>query len=177
MSTIVGAETDGVVALAGDRANVTDGTVGGSVDRVFEFDDAGAAAVGDPGDVAAFGRRLESELDRDRIERDRAVRVDRLARVAAGIAGEEGVDAIVAARDEEGEASLRSVDSNGGVLEDSVAAFGTGAQVALGILEGASFDGDAADVEERFREVLTSVAERDAETGDEIDAWSCENTS
>ena len=177
MSTIVGVEAAGAVALAADRANVTDGTATGSVDRLFEYDDAGAAAVGEPGGVASFGRRLEAELDRERLERDREVGIDRLARLAAELAEEEGVEAIVAARDDDGAARLRSVDSHGAVLEDTVAAFGTGAQVALGILEGEAFDGESADLAERVREILGSVAERDAETGDELDSWSLTDRS
>lgn len=172
MSTIVGVETDGVVALAADRANVTDGTATGSVDRLFEFDDAAAAAVGDPGSVASFGRRLGAELDRERLEGDREVAVDRLARLAAAVAEEEGVDALVAAGDDEGEPRLRTVDSHGAVLDDTAAAFGSGAQVALGMLEDETFDGESPDAEARLREILRSVAERDAETGDELDSWS-----
>ena len=177
MSTIIGVEAIGAVALAADRANVTDGTATGSVDRLFGFDDAGTVAVGDPGSVASFGRRLEAELDRERLERDREVDVDRLARMASDISAEENVEAIVAAPDGDGVARLRSVDSHGAVLEDSVAAFGTGAQVALGILEGESFDGQSSDLEERVREILESVAERDAETGDELDSWSLSDQS
>lgn len=177
MSTIVGVETDGVVALAADRANVTDGTATGSVDRLFEFDDAGAVAVGDPGSVASFGRRLESELDRERLGRDREVGLDRVARMAAEISAEENVEAIVAARADEGAARLRSVDSHGAVLDDTVAAFGTGAQVALGILESETFDGESPDLEERLREILGSVAERDAETSDDLDSWSLSDRS
>lgn len=172
MSTIVGVESSGAVALAADRSSVSDSTVGGSVDRVFEFEDAGAAAVGDPGDVAAFGRRLGSELDRDRIERDRAPGVERLARLASAVAAEEGVEALVAARDDDGAARLRSIDANGGVLADTVAASGTGAQLALGVLEESSFDDDPDGLEERLPEILATVAERDPETGDEFDIWS-----
>ena len=172
MSTIVGVEADGAVALAADRSSVSDGTVGGEVDRVFEFEAAGAAAVGEPGDVAAFERRLRSELDRDRLERDRAPNVDRVARLASEIAGSEGVEAIVAARDEEGSPGLRSIDAAGGVLSDTVAAAGTGAEIALGVLEGADFDPEPDGLEERVREVVATVADRDSETGDGIDSWS-----
>lgn len=172
MSTIVGVETDTGAALAADRSSVTEGTVGGSVDRVFEFEAAGAAAVGDPGDVASFGRRLRSELDRERLERDRPVDADRVARVAADLAASKGVKAIVAARDDDGEARLRTVDASGGVLEDTVAAGGTGAQLALGILEDTA---DRDDPEERVRDALELVAERDAETGDAVDTYSLDS--
>lgn len=172
MSTIVGVETDRGVALAADRASVSDGTVGGEVDRVFEFEAAGAAAVGDPGAVAAFGRRLGSELDRDRIERDRAPTIERLARLASDLAAEEGVEALLAARDDDGAARLRSVDASGGGLEDTVAAAGTGVQVALGVLEDEPPEGDTDALEEGLRTVLAEVAERDPETGEAVDVWS-----
>lgn len=172
MSTIVGVETDGGVALAADRTSVADGTVGGEVDRVFAFEDAAAAAVGDPGDVAAFGRRLRSELDRDRLERDRAPSVDRVARLASEIAESTGVEVLLAARDEDAVPRLRSIDASGAVLADTVAAAGTGAGVALGVLEETSFHPGPDDLEERVREVVTTVADRDPETSDEIDSWS-----
>ena len=172
MSTIVGVETAAGVALAADRANVSGGTVTGSVDRVFEFGAAGAAAVGDPGDVGTFERDLRSQLDRDRIERDREARVDRLARVASQVAADARVEALVGARDGDDRARLRAVDAGGAVLEDAVAAFGTGAPVALGRREEATFeDDDIEAVEERLREVLAGVAERDPETGEEVDVW------
>lgn len=170
MSTIVGVESDGAVALAADRGNVTDGTKTGSVDRLFEFGTAAAVAVGDQGSVDSFGRRLEAELDRERLERD--VDVGRLVRMAADIASEENVEAIVAARDDDGAAALRSVDSHGAVLDDTVAAFGSGTQVALGILESETFDDEPSGLEDHVREVLATVAERDADTGDDIASWS-----
>ena len=171
MSTIVGVETAGGVALAADRTAASGGTVTGSVDRVFEFGEAGAAAVGDPGDVSAFERDLRSQLDRDRIERDREARIDRLARVASQVAADAGVEALVAARDDDGRARLRSVDASGAVLEDTFASFGTGAPVALGRLEEATFDDDPEALEAAVRDVLSTVAERDAETGEDVDVW------
>jgi proteasome beta subunit len=176
MSTIVGVEAAAGVALAADRANVSGDTVTGSIDRVFEFGEAGAAAVGNPGDVGAFERDLRSQLDRDRIERDREARIDRLARVASQVAQDAGVEALVAARDDGDRARLRAVAASGAALEDRVAAFGTGAPVALGRLEGESFDGDIEALEERVREVLEAVAERDSETGEEVDVWSLPST-
>jgi proteasome beta subunit len=176
VSTILGIETDAGVVLAADRASIgSDGTVRGTVDRVFGFDAAGAAAVGDPGDVESFERRLQAELDRDRIERDRPVGVDRVARVASRIAAETGVEALVAARDGEGTARLRAVDADGAVLADAVAAFGSGAPLALGRLEGATFDEAEGPPEDRAREVLAAVAARDSETGEEADVWTLEN--
>lgn len=176
MSTILGIESDAGVVLAADRASVgSDGTVRGTVDRVFDFDGAGAAAVGDPGDVESFERRLRAELDRDRIERDRRAGIDRLARVASRIASEEGVEALVAARDDDGTARLRAIDVDGAVLADSFAAFGSGASLALGRLEGTTPEKGSATPEQRAREVLSAVAERDPETGEETDAWVLDN--
>ena len=177
MSTIVGVKSDGVVALAADRANVTDGTVTGSVDRLFEFGAAGAVAVGDTGSVDSFGRRLEAEIDSERLEHDREIGVGRLSQIAADIAAEENVEAIVAAPDGEGGAGLRSVDSQGAVLDDTVAAFGNGAQMAMGILEGEAVDEGPADPEAYIRDLLETVVERHAETGDEIDSWSLSERS
>jgi len=169
MSTIIGVEMDRGVAVAADRAATTDGTVSGSVDRVFEFEAAGAAAVGDPGDVAAFGRELRAEIDGERVERGRSMDIERLGRIASRIAADAGVEAVVAARDGDGVARLRSVDAGGAVLADRVAAFGTGAQVALGALESGGGGADAP--ADRVRDVMGTVADRDGDTGSEIDVW------
>lgn len=176
MSTIVGIETDRGTLLAGDRVNVEGGTrVSDGVRRVFDFEDAGAAAVGEPGAIDEFERRLSTETRAYRIEHDEPMAVGRLARTAAPIAEEAGVDAIVSARDGEERARLRSVGRDGSVLSDETVAFGSGAQLALGQLEGTDLGGDLEAAEARVRDLFSAIAERDTETGDEIDVWTLPN--
>lgn len=175
MSTIVGIEFEGGTVLAGDRIHVEGGTtVSENVERVFAFDGAGAAAAGGPGAVGEFERRLDAEVRQYRLEHDE-MGVDRLARTAAPIAEEVGVDAVVSARDDEGVARIRSVGRDGSVLADEAVAFGSGAEMALGRLEGAEPGDDAETVERWARELFAAIAERDAGTGADVDTWSLEN--
>ena len=176
MSTIVGLETEGGTVLAGDRGHVEGGTkVSEGVRRVFDVDDAAAAAVGEPGAIDEFGRRFETQVREYGIEHGGSIGIGRLARTASEIAKEVGVDAIVSARDDEATARIRSIGRDGAVLSDSAIAFGTGAQVALGRLEDVEIGADVDDAEARVREIFGAIAERDAETGDEIDVWTLEN--
>lgn len=173
MGTVVAIETSGGAAIAGDKLATRGGTVtSGSADRVIDLDEAGAGAIGDQGDIDEFRRRLEAELRRDRMERDREVDVDRLARVAAEIAEDVGVDAVVAARDDEGVARIRQVDVDGGILEGPVVALGSGARIAMGRLEAADRERALRSTEEFVRDVVETVAGRDTDTGEDVDLWS-----
>ncbi len=178
MGTVVAIETTGGAAIAGDELATRGGTVtGGGADRVFEFDGAGAGAVGDESDVDEFRRRLDAELREKRMDRDREVDVDLLARIAAAVAEDVGVDAVVAARDDDGAARIRQVDADGGVLPGPVVALGSGAPVALGRLEAADRDLDLRATEDLLAETLATVAERDADTGGDVDRWSLPSES
>lgn len=170
MSTIVGVECDGGAVIAADTALVRDGRVEStSKRRLFDFADAAAAAVGD--DVDEFGRRLDAEVRGHRTEHGEAISIDRLARIAADIAAETGVEAVVTARDDDGAARIRAIDRAGGVIEDAYAARGSGAAAALGQLEAVDLDVGLDDAEATLREVLSAVAERDAGTGENVDTW------
>lgn len=178
MGTVVAIETAGGVAIAGDRRATRGGTVtGASADRVLDLDEVGAGAVGDPGDVDEFGRRLEAEVEEFERDRDRAVDVEALGRIAARVAEATGVEAAVATRDGEGAARLRQVGPDGSVLDDPVGAFGSGAQIALGRLDTADRDRDLAGSEAFVRDVVETVAERDPETGEDVDVWSLADAS
>jgi len=176
MSTIVGIEIDDGALLAGDRVHVEGGTrVSENVRRVFDVEGAGAAAVGEPGAIEEFGRELDAETREYGIEHDETVGVDRFARTASRIAQDTGVTAIVSARDDDGLARIRSVDSDGSVLSDATAAFGSGAQQAIGQMDSADVGDDLGHVEDRVRDMFSAIAERDSETGDEVDVWTLES--
>lgn len=171
MSTAIGIRcTDGVV-LAADTRLVRDDTVrSGDAERVFGFGVAGAAAVGEQGDVDEFGRQLEAEVREYRLDRDDEVTLEAFASVAADVAAAVGVQALVAAPD--GDAvRLREVGADGSVLEDDVAAIGSGTQFALGQLETFDTDMTLDAAESRVREVLAAVTERDPETGEGVALW------
>lgn len=176
MGTILGLETESGTILAGDRTHVEGGVeVSDNVRRVFGFETAGAAAVGDPGAIDEFSRRLDTETRQYRIEHEDSIGIQRMARSVASIAEATGVDAIVSARDDESIARIRSVRRDGSVLSDTTVAFGTGTQLALGQLEGIELDGDIDELEERVRDVFSSISARDSETGTDIDTWTLEN--
>ncbi|WP_255191795.1 hypothetical protein [Natronobeatus ordinarius] len=173
MGTIVAVETDAGVVIAGDRRVTHGGIVtGDSATRVFDLDGIGAAAVGEAGAVDAFRRRLEAELEAAEFERRRELTVEVLGRIAARVAEAADVEAVVATRDDEGIARIRQVGADGSVLSNPVAALGSGAEPALGVLEEADRNRDLESTEALVRDVLEAVAERDPDTGEKIDSWS-----
>ena len=165
MATIVAVDcTDGVM-LAGDRLVVRDGAIVGSRRHVFDFDDVGAAAVGD--DPDAFRRQLDAAI-RAYAAESGDPGIDAVARMAAEAVSEGGVEALVAARDESGRARVRSVTD--GVLDERVAALGSGASTVLGHLETLG-EVDLDHAEAGVREAFQAAAARDAGTEEEIDVW------
>ena len=171
MATIVGIEADGGAVLAGDRRVAEDGTVRSDNKRhVFDFGEVGAAATGPASGVDDFRQRLEAETRSHDTERGEPMSLTRLANVASDIAADAGVDAIVAAR-EDGRAGIRGVASDGSVLTDATAAFGSGAQMAVGVLEGPP-EGQSVDAAaDLARDALDSAADRDTATGEEYDTF------
>lgn len=167
MGTIVGVAAAGGVVLGGDRLTTDGSTVTGRTERVWDLEDVTAAAVGPSGDVDVFRRSFEAELNRQRTEAG-ALSLQRVANVAAERARDEGVDALVAARDGDGVARLREIGSDGSVLETEATARGSGTQVAVGALESGSA-GSLDEAEDLVREALAAAGGRDAETGDEFD--------
>lgn len=163
MATIVAIDcTDGVL-LAGDRQVVEDGTVTGSRRHVFDLDGVLAAAVG--GDPDAFRRQLETAMadyGADRGEPD----VDAVVRMAESAAEEAGVEALIAARDGAGVARVRSIRD--GVLDEDVAALGSGAPSILGLLETIG-EVDLGDAEAEVERAFEAAAARDPGTGEEVD--------
>jgi proteasome beta subunit len=178
MATIVGIEVDGGAAIAGDRLLTEGGTVKSeSKQHVFDFEDAGAAAVGDSGGVDEFRRRLEAEFRDHGTQHGEAMGITRLGNVASDIAEEEGVETIVAARDDRNVARIRGIGADGGVLTDARLAFGSGAQFAIGILEGTERSISLDNGEDLLRDAIDTAAERDTATGEEVDTYRLDNDS
>lgn len=172
MATILGIEVDGGAVLAGDRRRTEGGTVSSeSESHVFDFGEVGAAAVGGAGDVDEFERRLRSEVSDHETRTGEPMSATRLANVAADVVGELGVEAVVAARDENGVPRVRAVGADGGVLTDAAVARGSGAQVAVGILDGSDRGVSLDAGEQLLRDTLDTVAERDTGTGEDVDTY------
>ncbi|MFC6905222.1 20S proteasome subunit A/B [Halalkalicoccus tibetensis] len=172
MGTIVGVRLADGVALAADKRATSGSAVRSeSLEKLFAFDAAAAAAVGEPGAIQTFGRKLESEVRSRETERGKAIRIDPLSRLASDLADEAGVEAVVAARDGEGVVRLRAVDAAGGELDEEVAARGTGAEFALGGLDGMDREQGVAEAVDALESIIGSVAERDTETGADCEVW------
>ncbi|WP_137286076.1 Ntn hydrolase family protein [Halorussus salinisoli] len=171
MATIVGIEVDGGAVLAGDRRLTAGGTVSSERKRhVFDLGEVGAAAVGAAGDIDEFHRRLESEVRSHETDHGDPMSLDRLASVASDLAAEQGVEAIVAGRDDDAP-RVRGIGSDGGVVTDETVAFGSGGQLALGVLEGRDEDIGLDDAERLAREAVETAADRDTDTGEEFDTY------
>lgn len=176
MGTIVAIEANSGVAIAGDKRVTHGGTITSeSANRIFDLDEIGAGVVGEEGDVDEFGRQLEAKLKEE--EHEREINIDVLGRIASGLAEDAGVQAIVGTTDDEGVAKIRQIDSDGAVLSESIAALGSGAQIALGRLEAADRDQDLRSTEELVRDIVESVSKRDSDTGEEVDLWSLASKS
>lgn len=170
MGTIVGIRVAEGVVLAGDRRTMDGPVVRSDADqRVFDYGEVGVAAIGEPGAVDEFDRLVEAEFRTEGLEEE--LTITKAARIAASVAETANVDAVVGAHDDEAVAHLREVRRDGSTLETELTAMGSGAEIALGRLEGAAGDLDLDGAESLVREAFEAVAERDAETGEEIDVW------
>ena len=141
------------------------------VQRVHDFDQVGAAAVGGPGAIRSFASRLDAELRAYETEHGEPMSLDRVAHAAADLAQAAGVDALVAARTDDGSAELREVGQDGSLVLTERSALGSGAPIAFGRLEGDVPDDDLDAVAAFARETMTTVADRDTETGPETDTY------
>jgi proteasome beta subunit len=171
MGTVVAVETDGGVAVAANTGVVEDGGVTTEgARRLFAFDGALAGAVGDQGDVDEFGRRVDAKRRKLDVEAGRRVELEPFVRLAADVADDVGVEAVVAARDDVGRARFRRVDPEGATLEASrKTAIGSGASVAFGRLESATVGPDLAGAVELARESVETARDRDSETAADVE--------
>ena len=170
MSTVIGVTSAGGVAIVGDRVVASGGHVRSrSRQHVFDAGRVGFAVVA--ADVGGVADRLSSEIRAYRTERG-DLDIDPLARMASDLAAEFDATLLLAARDDDGRPALRAVAADGGVTADDVAAFGSGASVALGVLE-AGHDPDATldEAATLGRDALSAAAERDAGTGTDLDSY------
>jgi proteasome beta subunit len=171
MGTVVGFECADGAVLAADRVLARGGSVvSRSVDRLFAFDTVGTAVAGDRSGIDTFEREFDAELRSYRTERGEPS-LDAVTRLAAEVAADASVDALVVARDRDGRARLRTVSADGSVMDQEYTALGSGAQLALGQLEVADRTVDLSTAAATAERVLTTVSRRDPGTGEEVDVW------
>ncbi|WP_122089462.1 Ntn hydrolase family protein [Halalkalicoccus subterraneus] len=174
MGTIVGVRLTDGVALAADKRATGGSTVRSeSVEKLFAFDgaEAGAVAADETGAIQTFGRKLDTEVRQRGTEQGSLIRIDPLSRLASELAADTGVEAVVAARDGEGVARMRAIDSAGAELDEKVVAQGTGAQFALGQLDGMDRDESIDGAADALGSIFERIAERDTETGEDCTVW------
>ena len=168
MPTIIAFETAEGVVVAADRTVVRENTVAStSAERTFGFQDCGGAVVDDPDHTR---RELDAKLRSYRTEHGDSPTIEPFTRLVQDVAKDVGTDAVVGAHDENGHAQLRAVYADGSVLTEPPLALGTGAELALGRLEGAG-PPDLESGAEFARDVLAGVAERDTRTDENHDVW------
>jgi len=169
MSTVVGVACPAGVVLAGDRVVASGGRIRSRSRRhVLDFDRVGAAVV--CGDVPAVADRLDAEIRSYRTERGR-LRIDAAARLVADVATDFDASVLVTAPDDAGVPHLRSIDPGGGVTGESLAALGSGAALALGVLEAGHDPGSLDDAAALARDAIAAAAERDPGTGTDVDIY------
>jgi proteasome beta subunit len=171
MGTVAAVQTEGGVAFAADTGAVDDGNATSSgARRLFAFEEALAGAVGDQGAVDEFGRRVDAKRRKLDVEAGREVELDAWARLAADLADDLGIEAVVAARTGDGRARFRRVGPAGGTLGDSeTAAIGSGASVAVGHLDSATVGPELAEAVTLAREGVEAARDRDPETTADIE--------
>ena len=172
MGTVVGVRFSDGVALAADKRAPSGSSVRSeNLEKLFNYDAAGAVAAGEPSAIGTFGRKLDTEIRRRQTEQGTTIRIGPLSRLASDLAVETGVEAVVAARDDDLIARVHAIDSSGGELTEEIVAQGTGAAFALGQLEGVNREQQVREAPEILESVIENVAERDSETGKEIEIW------
>ena len=176
MGTVVGVRSSDGIALAADKRTTSGGAVRSkNVEKLFEYDAAGAVAAGEPSAIGTFSRKLDTEIRRRQTEQGTTIRIEPLSRLASDLAAETDVEAVVAARDDDLVAQIRAIDRSGGELTEEIVAQGTGAEFALGQLEGVDRKKQVREANGILESIFESVAERDTETGKEIEIWTLED--
>lgn len=175
-ATAVGIKArDGVVLAADKRVTYGFQLFSKAGKKVFKITDrVGVASAGLISDMQALSRTLEAEVRLYELESGLSSRVVNIAKLLSLLLYNRRilpylVEMIVGGVDEEGP-HLYVCDPIGAIIEDDYTALGTGAQVAIGIIENDYDDeigvGDARDLAVRAVKMAFS---RDAVSGDGID--------
>lgn len=180
MPTAIGFRCEDGVVIAADRTLVRNGMVESrNHQRAFGYDDEewGVAVAGD--DAHAVHDELQAEIRSYEADRDwdRAPALEALGRMAGEVAADHGAPLVVAGLQEDGVAGLRAVYADGSTIEETQTAVGSGTESALGQLEALDTDKPHPAAAEVARDVIATVAERDAATSEEVDVWTLEDTT
>jgi proteasome beta subunit len=166
---------DGVLLASERRYSYGTFVMSKSAKKMFKITDSiGVACAGIIGDMQVLSREVLAYMNIYRYERGREATVKNAAKVMVNVLSSRRMfpylaQTIIAGVDE-GKPDLYVLDPIGSVLGDKFAAVGTGAEVAMGVLEAEYRDGLS--VEEArpivMRAVRSALA-RDISSGDAID--------
>jgi proteasome beta subunit len=174
-ATVVGITySDGVILAAEKRVSFGNFVVNKNIKKTFPVTDhVGAACAGMVADMQVLVRQVEALSKIRKLETRREVAPNSVAKLMSVIMFERRyfpllTQVIVGGINEKAE--IYTLDPLGSVLPDDYAAVGTGAEMALGILD-SEFKADMS--EDNVRELATrsirSAIQRDAASGDGID--------
>jgi proteasome beta subunit len=174
-ATVVGISyNDGVILAAEKRVSFGNFVVNKNIKKTFSVTDhVGAACAGMVADMQVLVRQVEALAKIRKLETRREVPPNSVAKLMSVIMFERRyfpllTQVIVGGINQKPE--IYTLDPLGSVLPDDYAAVGTGAELALGIID-AEFKPDMS--EEKVRELATrairSAIQRDAASGDGID--------
>lgn len=170
MPTAVGGRFADGTAVAADRRETRGGqVVSERTRRIHSFDEIVIASAAPAGDLRELSDRFDEKRRRYAHDHGRAPTVDAAERLASDLAAQIGVSALLLARDRAGKAQLVRIDDTGGSTREPMTAIGSGAAVAIGLLEALDRDIPLEDAEHALGDLLNTVAGRDTETGDTVD--------
>lgn len=174
---------EGVVLAAEKRVTYGYTILSKSARKVYPLNDRiGVAFTGLVGDMQTLAKRLRSLIQLYELENRSEMRVRSAAKLLSNILFESRfapylTETLIAGRDEEG-FHLFTLDLLGSLLEEDYAAFGSGAPIALGILEtGYSKDMDVASGVALAKRAIMGALSRDIGSGDGLDLLIIDNHS
>jgi len=166
---------DGVLLASERRYSYGTFVMSKTAKKIFKItDNIGVACAGIIGDMQVLSREVLAYMNIYRFERGREATVKNAAKVMVNVLSSRRMfpylaQTIIAGVDD-GKPDLYVLDPIGSVLGDKFAAVGTGAEVAMGVLEAEFKEGMS--IEEARVVVLRAVksaAARDISSGDAID--------
>jgi proteasome beta subunit len=167
--------SDGVVLASEKRVSYGYFVMSRVGKKVFKITDRiGAACAGLVSDMQILVREVEAYANLFRLDANRLMAVRSAAKVMSNVLFAQRLfplitQTIVGGMDEEG-ASLYVLDVLGSVIPDKYAAVGSGAEIALGVLEQGYEDGmTVKEARELVARAIKSAVSRDVMSGDGVD--------
>lgn len=167
--------SDGVVLASEKRVSYGYFVMSRVGKKVFRITDRiGAACAGLVSDMQILVREVEAYANLFRLDTNRLMAVRSAAKVMSNVLFGQRLfplitQTIVGGMDEEG-ASLYVLDVLGSVIPDKYAAVGSGAEIALGVLEQGYEDGmTVKEAKELVARAIKSAVSRDVMSGDGVD--------